>query len=78
MDVIPISGEPSRFFVPSQAPARGDLKYLVDLSEYRGNGWCGCWDFEFRRQPRLERGAAPGTERCKHIRKVLALVGGYP
>jgi len=45
--------------------------YLVDLDEYRGNGWCGCQDFEFRRSPRLIRGQT-SRSRCKHIRHALA------
>lgn len=75
MTVTPIIGEPKRFFVESEEPGRSGVNYLVDLDEYRGNGWCGCWDFEFRRQPHLERGAVPGTERCKHIRCVLRAKG---
>lgn len=69
MNVWPIEGEPRRFHVESDELGREP--FLVDLDEYNGNGWCGCEDFEFRRQPLLERGAEPGTERCKHIECAL-------
>jgi len=62
--------EARRFHVPSDEPGRDP--YLVDLDEMKGNGWCGCWDFEFRHMPRLVRGAKPGTEKCKHIERAEA------
>jgi hypothetical protein len=69
--VAPVAGEPRRFFVASRTP--GIEPYLVDLDEYRGNGWCGCQDFEFRRQPHLERGAKAGhATRCFHVQQALA------
>ena len=45
--------------------------YLVDLSEFEGNGWCSCRDFQYRHQPKLQKaedcGIKPPTSRCKHI-----------
>lgn len=67
--VEPVAGEPGRYLVESSRPG---LELLVDMGEYDGNGWCGCEDFEFRCQPKLERGHnAPDQTRCRHIRAVI-------
>jgi hypothetical protein len=41
-------------------------RYLVDLAEYDGNGWCGCMQFQCRHQPELERSTSV-MRRCKHL-----------
>ena len=64
-EIIPIEGEPWRFYVESESEP--EFPRLVDLEEYDGVGWCSCPHFTFRCQPNLERGDR-GTElRCKHI-----------
>lgn len=52
----------------------GHNHYLVDLDENNGQGWCGCEDHEFRRQPLIERGYRPGP--CKHVRMALEFESG--
>lgn len=63
-----IENEPFRFHV------QGEEKYLVDLEEYHGVGWCGCPDFACRRDKVLEHIRKCPVEleeanalRCKHI-----------
>lgn len=41
-------------------------RYLVDLAEYQGNGWCGCESFQYRHQALLEQSTAT-VRRCKHL-----------
>ena len=41
-------------------------RYLVDLAEFDGNGWCGCESFQYRHQSQLERSTAT-VRRCKHL-----------
>lgn len=65
--VQPFEGEPLRFLVASRRPFVDP--YLVDLEENRGNGWCACEDFQFRRQPRIDQAHPLGPEtRCWHIK----------
>lgn len=52
---------PFRYWVRSGS--KRDVKHLVDLEEFGGNGQCSCEQFRFRLQPRL----AEETARCKHI-----------
>ena len=52
-----------------------DRSYLVDLSEYSGNGFCGCEDFQFRCSPLLREGERSESTRCKHIRAALYFLG---
>ena len=55
-----------RYFVRSESDKH--IEYLVDLGEYAGVGFCTCYDFQFRRQPHIERGKhPPGGPYCKHI-----------
>ena len=64
--VEPIEAEWGRCFVHSRTEP--NTKHLVDLFEYRGNGFCGCAQFRFRCQPALENGAEPSEHlQCKHI-----------
>lgn len=59
-----VEGEPGRYLVES---SREDIgAHLVDMTENDGRGWCGCEDFEFRRQPKLVRGDRK-TDGCRHI-----------
>lgn len=47
------------------------MRHRVDMTEYRGNGACGCENFEIKVRPHLERGAAPAVRlACYHLRKV--------
>lgn len=69
-EVTPINGEPTRFFVASDSRAE---PHLVDLSEFDLTGACGCEQFQFRLQPKLESGerdrSGGDKHRCKHIIK---------
>ncbi len=49
------------------------IKYRVDLLANGGAGWCQCTDFSTRRQPALDKGAAPWTKAttCKHLKRTL-------
>lgn len=66
MSIEPI--EARRYYVQLGTGGR----YLVDLDEFRGNGFCGCRDFEVRHLPGLEKGVDDNTplviSRCKHLR----------
>jgi len=75
--IAEIEGERHCYFVASQSEP--GIQFRVDLTELGGNGWCGCWDFEFRRHPALVAGTEMGEEtRCKHIRRVRdTLMDGY-
>jgi len=69
MVVSQIDGEETRFLVQGESIEW----YLVDLASYNSNGWCGCYHFQFRMQPRLERITAEEWKdgvrfRCKHLR----------
>ncbi len=62
-------GERSRWLVPSESqPA---YPVLIDMDEYDGIGWCCCEDFQFRKQPELERGERRPELRCRHIFAVI-------
>lgn len=50
-------------------------KYLVDLDEYDGNGWCGCMAFQCVHQPLLEKSTSV-ARRCKHLTAVLGAGAG--
>lgn len=66
--VMPIVGEPLRFYVASRTVE--GLSYLVDLEELNRNGVCGCQDFQFRHWPKFNDGAKPNggdSCRCWHI-----------
>lgn len=66
MNVSVLDGELLRFHVRSEDDP--EVEYLVDLAECGGNGWCGCWDFEFRRFPAWKRERKASTDtRCKHL-----------
>lgn len=68
MTVHQIDGEPYRFFVDSDRPVAD--RYLCDLEEYDGNGWCSCKNFEMKHQPKLVRGDRAQKEedlKCKHL-----------
>jgi|SRR6267154_3854988 len=76
-------GERSRWLVPSTSqPA---VPNFVDMDEYDGVGFCSCEDFQFRKQPILERGQKNGQKlwvigdkdifRCKHLRAVIKEIG---
>jgi len=67
MIVRPLIGEPLVYLVESRS--RGSVMHRVDLSEYGGNGWCGCERFAFACAPHLERGSIPREKyECAHIR----------
>lgn len=69
--VEPVEGEPGRFWVQSRS--RLNLRHLVDMWEYRGNGACGCEDFERKYRPHLEEGALPSPLlACRHLHAVRA------
>lgn len=63
-DILRVPGEHGRYFVPSSDPRQPP--YLVDICACRGNGWCGCRNFEVVHQGAWHRGE-PGWHRCKHI-----------
>ncbi len=69
-EVHPVQGEPLVFNVDSESRPR--MQHRVDMSMYRGNGWCGCEKFVFKgMQARMERGEDPHRRsQCHHIRKV--------
>ncbi len=52
-----------RFLVASDSQT--DVKHLVDLGAFNGNGRCSCQHFEFRILPELEAGKVAG--KCKHV-----------
>lgn len=60
-----------RYFVSA-----GGGTYLVDVAEFKGNGFCGCRDFEYRHLPALQKEEECGIEhqprQCKHIKAVMA------
>ena len=59
---------PLRWRVPSSTRPRHS--YIVDLSDYGGNGRCLCKDFTIRHEPEIKTGApASNAHRCKHIKK---------
>lgn len=63
---------PTQFLVESFS---GESPYLVDISNYNGNGQCDCTHFKTRLEPRLSRGEGPSPElQCKHIDLVLAAI----
>lgn len=67
LHVEPIKGEALRYRVRSAS--RTDLSYVVDLSEYQGNGQCTCPDFLCRREPNIKKGKPLYTRltMCKHV-----------
>jgi hypothetical protein len=65
LTVEPVEFEPGRYFVQSRS--NGGIPYLVDMTEFAGNGWCGCPGF-LHYIARLEEGAAPSPAlQCRHI-----------
>lgn len=61
-----VPGEFGRYHV-------GDKRYLTDVYENFGLGWCGCKDFEFNRSKYLPKELAgipdnPDRYRCKHLK----------
>lgn len=67
--IEPVAGEPGRYYV--QSSTRLNMRHLVDMWAYDGNGACGCEDFERRFRPHLEGGAVPSIHlECKHLRAV--------
>lgn len=66
MKVIPLR-ERARYHVESQS---GEEPYLVDLLEYRRNGFCGCKHFATKIEPKWNAGEIPERRWCKHIRAV--------
>lgn len=73
MQVTPHEGL-FRYWVRSESR---DMEYLVDLTGYNGNGWCGCENFAIKREPLLVRGAKPKSDelRCKHIIRAREFLG---
>ena len=71
--------EQFRFFVSSEDSPKN--RHLVDLTWYKGNGCCDCFDFIAKHKPRLEAVPYPKpdysnlTYRCKHIIAVHAVIG---
>lgn len=69
-----IEGEFGRFMVVGRTG-----EYLVDLLAYRGIGFCGCQDFEFRCAPLIgQMRKLPDNAddyRCKHIKAVRRYAG---
>lgn len=64
MIVKPIEGELWRFHVQSRREP--DRFYLVDLTDYDGNGQCACENFQIRLRPDIEN-ANVTPLRCHHI-----------
>ena len=69
-------GERARWLVPSAS--KPEYPVLVDMDEYDGVGWCACEDFQFRKQPLLERNkhflatqSQANIFRCKHQKAVV-------
>lgn len=69
MRVTPIAGERMRFHVTSES---GQQPYLVDLSEQRGEGQCGCLHFAMRVNPARRDGK---LTYCKHIKAAYGFFG---
>jgi len=62
-----IEGEPLRYYVMSRS---GEVRHLVDLGEWNGNGQCNCGNFAFRLAPMLKQGVEHGTAtECWHIQQ---------
>lgn len=60
--------EALRFHVESRGKKTAEV-YLVDLQEFDGNGQCGCENFQFRLNPKLDRGDLISADtRCHHIK----------
>jgi hypothetical protein len=68
MNVIPLR-ERARFFVESES---GEDPYLVDLLEYRRQGWCNCKNFAVTIEPAWNAGEKPVPSMCKHICRARA------
>lgn len=64
-DICRVAGEHGRYYVPS-SNGPGVPPYLVDICANKGNGWCGCRNFDVVHGPAWQRGE-PGWHRCKHI-----------
>lgn len=57
---------PLRYMVGSHS--REEVKHLVEVNAFDGNGKCACEHFRFRCEPLLREGAKPSEElRCHHI-----------
>ena len=65
MRVIPIKGEPTRFYV--QSATNPDREYLVDIDAYDCIGQCACPNFTFNLNKHLRHGRRGNQFRCKHI-----------
>lgn len=69
LEVLPYDGV-FRCLVRSEKSKR---LYLVDLEANQGAGFCGCWSFQYRSQPKISR-LSPKERRefgkqysCKHL-----------
>ena len=67
--VEPVEGEFGRYWV--QSSSRPNLRHLVDMWCYDGNGECGCENFDFNVRKHLEAGSKPARHlACRHIKLV--------
>jgi hypothetical protein len=57
-----------------EAETAGEEPYLVDLLEYRLNGWCDCRHFAIEIQHVWESGKTPKVKACKHIRAAWSYI----
>jgi hypothetical protein len=48
-------------------------EYMVDLLENYPIGWCGCQDYQYRRQ--CDQNGDHQSRRCKHIKTARAALG---
>lgn len=68
MNITPIPGEPTRYYVTG---SRLGEPHLIDL-DHDGHAWCSCHDHQFRRLPLIERGEK--CDPCKHVQAVKDLL----
>ena len=61
--VVPIHGEPLRYWVGSGSRAK--VKHVVDLAENGGLGQCSCERWTFVVGPSIAAGVEPVA--CKHV-----------
>lgn len=67
--MIPIEGEPLRYYVRSLSRPRH--LHLVDLGALNRNGECGCEHFQFTLRGMIDGGAKGSAKtRCNHIKAV--------
>lgn len=73
--VIPIQGEPLRYWVGSRS--RATVKHVVDLRSAGGLGECSCERWGFTVGPAIKAGSVAQNEiECRHVaaaRRYLAL-----